>query len=161
MPLVAPTSGTILDILNRLISLIEADSATSNLYTKPARKMPPDNIQIADGITVAFYSPDGILMPHTLNQLRISPRVIMAITIAESAGLSASGIESLYTQLMSVHTVLYTLVWKYRRDTTQGDVKWYKIRFITSPTSFTFERKPQEWQRVVTQFEISTEKDNP
>ena len=161
MPLVDPADGTVLDILNRLIDLLTADAQTVNLFTFPIRIMPIDNILIGDDVTVAIFSPDFNLMPQTLSTLKVSPRVIMAVTAVEAKTLSAGDVADLYTRIMAISTVLYTLVWKYRRDPTAGDCKWYSLRFLQQPATGDFMRRPQEFQQVRFQFVINTETANP
>lgn len=158
MPLSTPATQDTLAIEDRLRSLLAADSTLTNLYSGAIRTFPLDSVDATTNIVLAVFVCDEDDTPQTMDKERLIPRFIAQIIVSEPQEFADPA--AIRRKLVNLTNLVRRAIWKYRRDPTAGTPLWYAIRFKQNPTT-TYQRRAQEFQQSLTQFEIRTEKANP
>ncbi len=155
MPLVTPSNLGTMQMVDRLIALLAADTDLTDLFDLPIRDFPPDGVTAADEVVVSIHAVDGDFFPHTMNQMRRQPRCILTVMIYEAEGAATATIAANYRRLVNVTEIVQNILRKYYRDPTPGTCYWYAINFPSGNTpTVEYLRKPQAYQVSRTQFEL-------
>jgi hypothetical protein len=164
MPLSNPSSGTTLDIIDRLAAYIAADSTVNALFTTPVKTYPMNGINPADGVTVSLHCPDEDYNVQTIGisgKMRVSPRLILTVCVYEAE--NNADVQANYRKLVSLTTALRDSIYRKNRD-SNATPYWYRIDFPraggNAPTSV-YKHEPNRHHISFTQFTVVTQKAKP
>ncbi len=162
MPLVVPSTGTALDVIDRLAGYVALDSTVNGLFTPPIKTYPMNGIEEADDITVSLHCPDEDYYPATLGitgKMAVQPRIILSVMVFEAG--SGADVQARYRLCMSATTAIRDSIQRYHRDPDPAGL-WYNLRFYRGQNPTTaYKHEPGRYHLSVTQFEVITQKDKP